>query len=92
VIHQLGSTGVSSGLVGKLMPVLAPIVMSYVAKQVTGSGGIAGSLGSGSLGGVLSQVLGGAAQGGGGSSSGPHPMGGILGDVLGGLLGRGTKA
>jgi hypothetical protein len=92
VIHQLGSTGVSSGLVGKLMPVLAPIVMSYVAKQVTGSGGIAGSLGSGSLGGVLSQVLGGAAQGGGSSSSGPHPMGGILGDVLGGLLGRGTKA
>jgi hypothetical protein len=94
VVHQLGSTGVSSGLVGKLMPLLAPIVMSYLAKRVTSStgGAVGGAIGGGVLGGVLSQALQGAAQGAGGASSGSNPMGGILGDVLGGLLGHGTKA
>ncbi len=87
VVQQLGATGVSTGLVEKL-PLLAPIVMSYLAKKVTGSGG--GALAGGVLGGVLSQVLGGAGQGTGGSAS--NPMGDILGDVLGGLLGHGTKS
>jgi hypothetical protein len=95
VVAKLGATGVSGGLVQKLMPLLAPVVMSYLAKQVSGSlgsgGGIAGSLTGGggqggALGGILGQVLGGAS---GGSSA--NPMGGILGDVLGGLLGHGTK-
>jgi hypothetical protein len=82
---QLG--GVGGDLVKKLLPILAPIVMSYLAKKVLGgrgqsSGGADGSGQAGGidLGGILGGMLGGAAAGGG--------QGG-LGDLLGGLLGGG---
>jgi hypothetical protein len=89
VISQLGGIGGSSGLIGKLLPFLAPIVLSYLAKQMGAKGGAAA--GGGVLGGVLSQILAGAAQGSGGSSSAGPDMGSILGDVLGGLLGGGRR-
>jgi hypothetical protein len=82
---QLG--GVGGDLVKKLLPILAPIVMSYLANKVLGgrgqsSGGADGSGRAGGidLGGILGGMLGGAAAGGG--------QGG-LGDLLGGLLGGG---
>lgn len=82
-----------SALVKKLIPILAPIVLSYLAKQVLGGrapGGSAGSAGStpaeGGLGGLLKDVLG-SATGAAGSSGG----GGVLGEVLGGLLGGGRR-
>ena len=101
VVSQLGGLGggTSSGLVAKLMPVLAPIVLSYVAKQVTGSrqagGGAQGQQSSSALPDILGQVLAGAA------SRGAQPQvrqapggldaGGIITNVLGGLLGGGRR-
>jgi len=79
VAQQLGGLGggLSSGLIRKLLPMLAPIVMSYIAKRMRGGGGQqqANSGGGGLgdlLGGLLQSGLGG---GGGGQSSGG---GGIL--------------
>lgn len=85
VVHQLGGVGGSSDLVRKLLPYLAPIVLSYLAKQM-GSGA-----GGGLLGQVLQQVLTGAAQGSGSTSRPGGAFGDVLGDLLGGLLGGGRK-
>lgn len=95
VVNQLGGIGGGSGLMKKLLPLLAPIVMGFVAKQLTGgresaaagqpraadesSGGLGGLLG-GDGGGGIGDLLGGLV-GAGGSG------GGGLGDMLGGLLG-----
>lgn len=84
VVTRLGSTDGSPGLVAKLIPILAPIVLSYLAKRAGGSSGTVGS--------ILSQILAGAAEGMGHSSTGGGSgMGSILGDVLGGLLGAGRR-
>lgn len=86
VISQLGGVGGNSGLVAKLLPLLAPIVLAYLGKQLGQSGG--SGAGGGVLGSILGSILGGAASGmGGGSAAGNID----IGDVLGGLLGGGTK-
>lgn len=86
---QLG--GVGGDLMKKLLPILAPIVMSYLANKVlggrgqsSGAGGAGGSAQAGGidLGGILGGILGGAGGGAGGGQGG-------LGDLLGGLLGGG---
>lgn len=87
-----------TGLIKKLLPILAPIVLSYLAKRSGGQqgaqgggiedllGGLLGG-GSSSSGGGLDDLIGGLLGGGGGQRSG----GGGLGDVLGGLLGGGKR-
>lgn len=95
VANQLAGTaqlgGVGGDLVRKLLPLLAPIVMSYLANKVLGGrgqagGGAGGGQGAGAgaggidLGGILGGILGGAGGGLGGA-------GGGLGDILGGILG-----
>nr|WP_296773888.1 DUF937 domain-containing protein [Rhodococcus sp. (in: high G+C Gram-positive bacteria)] len=96
------SGGADSGLVSKVLPLLAPIVLAYLAKKFTGGQGAAGAGGSGGgLGDLLGSVLGGAASNAGGASGGGlgGVLGGILGggsggglgDLLGGLLGGGKK-
>src|SRR4051794_1387299 len=86
VVDQLGSVGGAGGsdLMGKLLPMLAPIVMSYLAQRFTqGGAGTPGAAGAGGLGGDLGGLLGGL-LGGSGQTGG-------LGDLLGGLLGQGRR-
>jgi hypothetical protein len=90
--------GIGGDLVRKLLPILAPIVMSYLAKKILGgqnAGGGAGDVASrggsggdtaGQPGGIdLGSILGGIL---GGGSQGPQgSQGGGFGDILGGILG-----
>jgi hypothetical protein len=102
VVQTLGGLpkGGGKALQEKLLPILAPIVLSYLAKQLGGKGG----KGAGGLGGVLGDILGSAAGGskggggvgdilgdllGGGGAKGKG--GGGIGDILGGLLGGGRR-
>ena len=71
--HAAGQSGLDSGLLKQMLPILAMMVAGYMAKQ----GGQQGSENSGGLG----DLIGGALSSGGGSSGG---LGGILGSVLGG--------
>lgn len=74
--------GAQGSLIQKLLPLLAPIVMGYLAKRLQGSLTQGGSVDSG-LGSILGSVLGGGNSGatGGGSND---ALGSILGSVLGG--------
>ena len=92
VINRLGSGSGSvkdskDSLMSKLLPMLAPIVMAYWAKRMTG-GSKSGTTGkadkSDGLPGGLGELLGGLLGGGSGGSGG-------LGDLLGGLLGGGKR-
>lgn len=76
VINQLGGLGgLNSGLIGKLLPMLAPIVMGWLGNKFknagagSAAGGAAGSAGGG-IGGWLSDIL-----GGGGPAPAPAPTG-----------------
>jgi hypothetical protein len=77
--------GLGGGLLSKLLPLLAPIVMSYLAKKL-GMGGQSSS--GGGLGDLLGGLFGGgAAEPGARSYPAEQSTGGGLGDLLGGLLG-----
>lgn len=78
VINRLGGSGKES-MMSNLLPLLAPLVMSFLAKK---AGGAAGGSGAGSRGGGIGDLLGGLL---GGSGAGG------LEDLLGGLLGGGRK-
>ena len=75
----------NSDLIKRLLPMLAPIVLAYIGKQLSGGQAQpqAQSGGGGGLGDVLGSILGGATGGGGGN----NPLGSILGSVLGGSQG-----
>lgn len=92
VASALAGTGAGGNdLIKKLLPILAPIVLAYIGKQLTqksaapAGGGSAQSQAapSGGLGEVLGSILGGAGGGG-----GNNPLGSILGSVLGGNQGN----
>ncbi|MEU4646376.1 DUF937 domain-containing protein [Nocardia fluminea] len=95
VISALGAGGGTGGndLIGKLLPILAPIVLAYLAKQLTGGGAAPQQTqtSGGGLGDLLGGLLGGSSNSGGlGGVIGEalsKNAGGALGSVLGGLLG-----
>ncbi|WP_404384000.1 DUF937 domain-containing protein [Knoellia locipacati] len=78
VYSALGASGAGGGLVKRLIPILAPIVLSYLANRVLKGGG--GGLG----GGATQAPADNTAQG------GPGSLDSMLQDVLGGALGGGT--
>jgi hypothetical protein len=103
VVQKLGSTdsGGGQGIIQKLLPILAPIVLSFLASQFAKrqQGGGAGSAqadaptgGGGGIGDILGGLLGGGggSSAAGGSGGGGGMLGG-LGDLLGGLLGGGKR-
>ncbi len=100
VVNQLGGLGggLSSGMIAKLLPMLAPLVMSFLARSFGGGGGAKSAAPGASEtkdagGGGLGDILGGLLGGGGGGGKGGGGLGGLLGggsglgDVLGGLGG-----
>lgn len=85
VVAALGAQADGNGmgdLIGKLLPMLAPIVMGLIANGMTKDNGTATAESSG---GGIGDLLGGLLGGGNGNS------GGGLGDLLGGLLGGGNS-
>lgn len=101
VVSRLGGLGGDSqggggGLMKMLLPLLAPLIMGWLAKKTTGGQAAPGEGGGGGLGGMLDSLGGGSGGGGGdlgdllgsvtGSGSGG---GGGLGDLLGGMFGGG---
>ena len=108
VVNRLaGSTSAGRSLLDKLLPMLAPLVMSYLAKRVFGGGSggspttSGGGQGTGAggfdIGDILGQVLAGGSRGVGGTTGGGTTGAGTtgagidLGDLLGGLLGGGRR-
>jgi hypothetical protein len=109
VAAQLAGTanlgGIGGDLIRKALPILAPIVMSYLAKKIFGQGGQgagqagqAGGVGSGQAGGIdlgsiLGGILGAGAGAGAGGNAGAGQQGSVLDSILGslgGLLGGGA--
>ncbi|HEU0213607.1 MAG TPA: DUF937 domain-containing protein [Jiangellaceae bacterium] len=88
VVNRLSETGGAgtgaSDIIGKLLPMLAPLVMAFLAKQAQGSrtGQTSATRDAGGLGDLLGGLLGG---------SGGQAGAGGLGDLLGGLLGGGKR-
>ena len=98
VASALAGTGAGGGdLIKRLLPILAPIVLAYIGKQLTKGAGSAPaqpqpqaqaqSAGGGGLGDILGSILSGAG-GGGGAGGGNNPLGSILGSVIGGGQGN----
>ncbi len=90
VVEKLTASEKTAGGIdfGKLLPILAPIILGLIANANKGKGG--SSAGSGSQGGGLGDILGGLFGGGSspGSASGSGGMGDVVGDILGGLFGN----
>jgi len=86
VASALAGTGAGGGdLIKKLLPILAPIVLSYLSQRMRGGATQADPAGGG-LNDLLGSILGGLSGG-----QGQNQGGGGIMDVLGGLLGGGRR-
>ena len=105
VVNKLGGLGLDPGMLKSLLPMLAPLLMSFLGKKASSAtaAGATADDGGGGFGDLLGGLLGGGGDGGssggglgdllggllGGSDDGGS--GGGLGDLLGGLLGGGRR-
>ena len=89
VANALAGGGGNSAQLKQLLPILAPIVLAYIGKQLTGKSGAPAT--EAASGGALNDVLGSILGGMGGNKSLGSVLGNALGskagDILGGLLG-----
>jgi hypothetical protein len=79
--HAAETTGIGSGILKQMLPVIAAMLMGALGKKTMGSGG--------GLSDILGQVLGGST---GGAAVSPGASGGGLGDILGQVLGGGSTS
>ena len=85
-LPALGGSGAGGALVRKLVPILAPMVLSWLANRVLkGGGGVGGGSAPAPAPADTSPSL----PGGGGAGA-PGPLDDLLRDVLGGATGAGT--
>ncbi|HHU68151.1 DUF937 domain-containing protein [Corynebacterium sp.] len=94
VAHQLGGLVGGTSLVRALMPILAPLAMSWLAGRLTQGGGSQTQAQAPGKGGLLEAILGqvlGGGQAGQTQAQAPGGLGGVLGELLGGLLGGGRR-
>ncbi|MDQ0726780.1 DUF937 domain-containing protein [Microbacterium sp. W4I20] len=90
VTEKLTESKATAGIdFGKLLPILAPIVMGLIANASKGKTEKADA-GAQESGGGIGDLIGGI-LGGGGSGSGSSAGGGGIGDVIGGILGGGKS-
>lgn len=75
---QVPAAAVDKGLIAKMLPILAPIVLSYLTRKITSGATNSGTTPGGR---DLGSILGGMLGGGGGTAGG---LGSVLGSVLGG--------
>lgn len=83
-----GAGAGNNDLLQKLLPIIAPIVLAYIGKQLTGQKAEPAqqqASGGGGLGDVLGGILGGMVSGGGAPKN--QSMGSILGNMIGGKTG-----
>ncbi|MEO8813645.1 MAG: DUF937 domain-containing protein [Mycobacterium sp.] len=83
-----GAGAGNSDLVQRLLPMLAPIVLAYIGKQLMGQKGEPAQQQAGSGGGGLGDILGGILGGMSGGGDANKSMGSILGNALGGKTGE----
>ena len=91
-VPAMGGSGMGGALVRKLLPILAPMVLSWLAKQVLGGAGGGGGLGGGGAAPQRADTSPSLPGSTGGAAGGPGSLDDMLRDVLGGATGGASTA
>ena len=91
-VPAMGGSGMGGALVKKLLPILAPMVLSWLAKQVLGGAGGGGGLGGGGAAPQRADTAPSLPGSTGGAAGGPGSLDDMLRDVLGGATGGAATA
>jgi hypothetical protein len=91
-VPAMGGSGMGGALVKKLLPILAPMVLSWLAKQVLGGAGGGGGLGGGGAAPQRADTSPSLPGSTGGAADGPGSLDDMLRDVLGGATGGAATA
>ena len=91
-VPAMGGSGMGGALVKKLLPNLAPMVLSWLAKQVLGGAGGGGGLGGGGAAPQRADTSPSLPGSTGGAAGGPGSLDDMLRDVLGGATGGAATA